>query len=345
MRLIKYKIIVTILFFFCCSNAFCQAKDPKISIEKFEQKLSVIDQKWHKKFDSLNVELHDSISVLKNELSTRSDETISNENASSKELENASNTIAYLSSIVSTFEIVFTVLAIFIAIVTLVLPFATYQYAVKPSKEAIKEMEKGFDEKLTAYLENLRNNQIESALDKIKSNSPEDKNQAISFLTYIQNEGLTDNQMFKIYQILKTEDHNASIKGQLAFILSTRKMDYSNELFNSTAVRDDPVIQQMAVPYFAKTDYKENYIGLKYLFEDKDSQYVNFNRLVISLNQHSSTAVGEIINDEKIIDLFTDEALDEIKGYFPDLIPSLGLDGIRFEDSYLKKKIDGISTV
>lgn len=291
-----------------------------------------------KDFSKYKIEIADSLDNLQNiinkELNNKS-KTISELEL---KLEDSKNTISFLNSVIGTFSAFLTGLGIFIAIIALIVPFATYHYAVKPSREALKDLEKNFDNRLEQYLWENRNNQINKAIEKIKDGNAEEKSQAISFLSFTQSEGLTDEQLFQIYRLLKKNQADYSIKSQLSFILSSRRTDYASELFNSSDVKDDPVIRQMAMLYYAKTGYKNNYKGLNSIISEKNNQDINFNSFIGNLHLYNSSDVAEAICDNKLIDILSKETLTKLKKSFPNYIKSLGLN-VDFENSYLNDRI------
>jgi len=223
-----FQILVLLFSFFAVSTAFSQKNATRGDLKL------------------LRFELIDSLSIVKNELVKSKQASLIEKETLTKEIEDSSNTISYLNSVISSFSSIATFLGIFIAILALVMPFATYQFAVKPSRDALKDLEKSFDVRLEKYLWENRNNQINQAIESIKRGNAVEKSQAISYLTFTQSEGLTDNQLFQVYNILRTKLSDNSVKSQLAFILSTRKTDYAAEFFNGSHVSDDPIIRQMA---------------------------------------------------------------------------------------------------
>ncbi|MEN9304401.1 MAG: hypothetical protein RL264_2830 [Bacteroidota bacterium] len=299
----------------------------------FSQKIPEKD-----KITNLRIELLDSIQSLK-QVSVTYQKEIQKENEDLiKNLDEAANTISYLNSVTSTFSNIITFLGILIGIIALVVPFATYQYAVKPSKEALRDLEKYFDNRLEQYLWDNRNKQIDNAILKIKDGSPEEQNQAISYLTFTQSEGLTDAQLFQIYNIIKKNNFAINIKSQLVFILSSRKTDYASELFNSKVINEDPVIKQMAMIYFAKTGYKNNYDGIIHFLSSNEDQEINFNTLIGNLNQYNTSDINDLLNDSKIVDTLTEETLKKLKVSLPSIIKAYNIT-FDLDGSYLDEKI------
>jgi hypothetical protein len=290
------------------------------------------------KISNLRIELLDSLQSVK-QVSLSNLQEIQYENEKlRKNLDEAAHTISYLNSVTSTFSNIITFLGILIGIIALVVPFATYQYAVKPSKEALRDLEKYFDNRLEQYLWDNRNKQIDNAILKIKDGSPEEQNQAISYLTFTQSEGLTDAQLFQIYSIIKKNNFAINIKSQLVFILSSRKTDYASELFNSKEINADPVIKQMAMIYFAKTGYKNNYDGIINFLSSIENQEINFNTLIGNLNQYNTSDLNDIFNDNKIVDTLNEETLKKLKISLPSIIKAYNIT-VDLEGSYLNEKI------
>jgi hypothetical protein len=318
----KYLSILFLLIVFSLQGSFGQSK------KYLEQK----------EFENFKLELKDSLSLIRNNFTEKQTYENDKRDILNDKLEESANTISYLNSVIGTYGIILTVLGLFIAVIALIVPFVTYQYAVKPSREALKDLEKNFDSRLEQYLWDNRNKQINKAIDNIRNGNAEEKSQSIAFLTFTHSEGLTDEQLFQIYNILRKNQSDYSIKSQLSFILSSRRTDYATELFNSSEINKDPVIKQMAMLYFAKTGFKNNYEGLMHIIGDKANQEINFNSFIGDLHQYNSADVNEAINDTQLIDLLSSQTLKKLEKSFPVYIKNLSMD-IKFDNSYLSEKI------
>ena len=325
------KFFITIFLVFTATTTFSQRNATNEDLKVLRLELTDSLTKAKK-------ELTDSLSKVKKELIKTKQASLIQKDMLTKKLEDSSNTISYLNSVIGSFSGFTTFLGIFIAILALVIPFATYQYAVKPSRDILNDLEKSFDDRLEKYLWDNRNNQINQAIESIQNGNSEEKSIALSYLTFTQSEGLTDNQLFQMYNILRKNLSDNSVKSQLAFILSTRKTDYATELFNNPQINNDPVIRQMAIIYFAKTGYKSNYEGIKHIIGDIANQEVNFNTFIATLNQYNSIDIKEVFNDKFIIDLLTTTTLQMLKTNLPPFITALNLD-TNYNDSYLAVKI------
>lgn len=325
------KICIAIFLVFTVTTAFSQRNSTY-------EDLNALRLELNDSLTKVKNELTDSLTKVKKELIKTKQASLIQKDMLTKKLEDSSNTISYLNSVIGSFSGFTTFLGIFIAILALVIPFATYQYAVKPSRDVLKDLEKSFDDRLEKYLWDNRNNQINKAIESIQNGNAEEKSQALSYLTFTQNEGLTDNQLFQIYNILKKNQSDYSVKSQLAFILSTRKTDYATELFNNSQINNDSVMRQMAIIYYAKTGYKSNYEGIKHIIGKEENQDFNFNTFIATLNQYNSIDINEVFNDKFIIDLLTSTTLKKLKTSFPTIIATINSD-TNYNESYLAKKI------
>jgi hypothetical protein len=332
-------VLITLSFY---QQSYEQGSNNDIAVETVKRELSSTISELNNKVDRLNAQNTFKVTLLKKKVDELNAATISPRSDPKSTIDEATTTIEFLNSVVGSFEIIFAILGIFIAVLTLIIPFATYQYAVKPSQNALKELEANFDTRLKTYLENSRNTQIQNALDNIQGGSKELKHQGISFLTYIQNEGLSDDQLFKIYNMLKMNFSDNSIKGQLAFILTTRKTIYSSELFNNFENLSDPIIKQMALIYFAKTNYKENYNGISHILKISEDQQVDLHSLLLNFNQYSIEGVKEFLNDPKIIDLLSKASLEKLKTSLFSIINSLNGFNEDYKNTLLYKRLEEI---
>lgn len=323
---IRHKFI-SILFLAVVNYGYCQ------------EKANSGKNATNRDINNIEIALNDSIKNLTSQFQKRSTDFKTNELQLKRDISDASKTIEYLNSLVNSFGQIFTILGIFIAIITLILPVLTYQFGVKPYKKALQELEKGMDQRLENYLKDARNNEIDKALRNIKEGNSELKNQAISYLTLTQHEGFSDSQLFQIYSILNKHRDENNIKSQLAFILSTRRNDYANELFNSPDVAEDQVIRQMAYLYYAKIGFEDNYDGILTILESSDSQNIEFRTLAFNLMQFSNGQVINLFNDKKIIDVLNDESLKELKKDISTLIESLNTTEEEYKESYLAEKL------
>lgn len=256
----------------------------------------------------------------------------------SQKLIDASNTIDYLNSLVNSFGQIFTILGIFIGIITLALPIIMYQFGIKPSQRALKDLELNIDTRLSTYLKTVREKEIDTAIENIKSGSTEKKNQAITYLSLTHHEGLTDQQFFRIYNILNNNLSQTNIKSQLAFILTTNKNEYAELLFGSEELRKDPTIKYMGYLYFSKTGFTNHRKSLADVINSSENPGLELNTFVTSLSQYSYTDTIEFFNDKELIDLI--EASNSfLENDLSAIMSSLNISEQIYNDSYIYQKL------
>ena len=257
-------------------------------------------------------------------------------------LDDASKTIEYLNSIVNSFGQIFTVLGIFIGVIALALPVVMYQFGIKPSQRALKELELNIDSRLEKYLKNARDKEIDNAIANIDAGSDEKKNQAISYLTLTNHEGLTDQQLFKIYSILNKNRSQTNIKSQLAFILSATKNEFAEALFTKDEMTTDPIINQMGYLYFIKTGFENHRTTISNVITSAGNSLQEFNTFIINLAQYSSEYVIALFNDQELIDSINSILTTEMKDSLPHILDSVNISDEVFKGTYLFSKLENI---
>lgn len=304
-------------------------------IEKLRLKLFNDLNKLNGDFGKFKKELFDSLRTLRENVDSLKVALFNNANSLDKKEDDASNTIKYLNSLVGSFGSIFTILGVYIAIIALVLPVLVYILGIRPSQQALKELESNMDKRLDEYISDTRNKQIENALNNIRTGDTDLKNQGLTYITFTQYQGFSKDQWFQIYSIHQTSKNDQGVRSQLAFVLSTHRNDYATELFNSREIIDDPIIKQIAYIYYARTGFKDNYKGIKILFQDADDQTNDFMALATNIQQYASEKLLELINDSTIVDLLTKESLTKIKPALTEVLYASNIDKKDFEDSYL----------
>lgn len=251
----------------------------------------------------------------------------------------ASDTISNQNSLFDGFGILYSIITIIIAIIGIVLPILTYQFGIKPSQKALENFENNAETKIEDFLEKSRNRQIEQAIHNISSDNQELKSNAVTYLSLTQYQGFSDEQLFKLLTLLKSDKIDQVTKGILAYAISNRKSDYANEYFKEEIFTpDNSNIKYAAIRYFANTGI-ENYLNtirkLVYSSSDKTSE---FNSLLIHMASINKEAVKVLINDKKLIDYFDEKDIELQKQTLnKDL---LQISEKEFEKSYLFKKLN-----
>ena len=293
-----------------------------------------------KEFVEFKSDLSDSIQSLNNKIIEQKKDIKRLEDKNEVKLKDASATIKYLSSLVGSFGVVFTVLTCIIALITLGLPILTYQFGIKPSQKALRDLELNMDSRLEKYLKDNRDKQIEQAFANLQSESTELKSQGLNFLALTHHQGFTDSQMFKIYSLLKKNLYEQATKGQLSFVLSSRKNDYADELFNDKKYLGDPAIKQMALIYFVKTGFENNVGGLRKMIQlssDKSQEYFS---ILINVMTYASGDLMKILNNQELIAELDENAIKKLKENYKHYLSAINVTEDEFNGTELNKTIN-----
>lgn len=263
-----------------------------------------------------------------------------NESKFQNKLENASNTIEYLNNLVGTFGVIFTVLTCVIALITIGLPIITFQFGIKPSRKALRDLEINMDHRLEKYLKDNREKQITQALDNIKSDNQELKNHGLNFLSLTHYQGLSNEQLFTIYSIIKGNITEQTTINQLSYILSTRKNEFADDLFNDKQYLDLPVIKQMALLYFSKMGFDKNISGLKKIINISSDKSHEYFVVLISIMTYSSSDLIKAMNNEELIQELDEQGIIALKDNYKTYLKTLNVSQEEFEHTRLFKRIN-----
>lgn len=143
-----------------------------------------------------------------------------------KRLAQASDTISNLNSMIGAFSTAIAIIGIFIGILTIGLPIVTYQFGIKPSRDAVENLETTMDQKIAKYLEEEGQKSIENNIDRLDSSSLITRSQANAFFLYnIDSYKLNVNQILKIISVLEN-GKQVDIKPTIATILLYQGKSY-----------------------------------------------------------------------------------------------------------------------
>jgi len=260
---------------------------------------------------SLADSLKQNISALNLSI-TKSSETVK---VLEERLSQASDTINNQSTVISSFEVIYSILTIIFTIIGLLVPIVTYYYGIKPSRDQIKNLESNFDKRLEEYLKTSRLENIDNAISSLTSNSAELKQNAITYLSLTQHEGLTDIQYFKLYKVLSAEGIDSTQKHSLGFILTGKENEYATEYCKSILRSRSLYNEYIPARYFGMigiSKYVSNFIDyLKSVPEKNDA----FMRIISHMKIVSLDSVIELLNSEEIINLFDADDYTYLKNY------------------------------
>lgn len=312
----KYLLLVLFLSFFICGFG-----QKKANLANDSTKLALKNEL--RKMDSVSKVIKQKEAIL------------------DKKLNDASQTIGYLDSLINSFGQIFTILGIYIGLISLIAPILVYQFGIKPSQRALKDLETNFDKRLADYLRNTRNSEIDKAIDNIQNGTVEKLHQALSFLSLTQHEGFSDVQLYRIFSTLK-KAADLNTRSQLAFILSTIRNEYAETFFSVETMTADPVLKQMGYLYFAKTGFAHHVNKLKDIFNLSAPNTQEYLYFLSHLAQYSFNHTIDYFNDENLIDNLHPSILSDIKINIPTYLTSLSIPEQKYQETYLFRKLQSI---
>jgi hypothetical protein len=313
----------TLFFFLLMSISFGQKPQEKKTIDKIVIELSDTMKLLRQQVQAINIKQEWKNQILE------------------ERLKQASDTISCQNSLFDGFGVLYTIITIVIALIGIALPILTYQFGIKPSQLALKEFENNAEKKMEEFITKTRNKQIEQAIENLKSQNQELKSNAITFLSLTQHQGFTDEQLYKLFLLLKSDSIDQSIKGTIVNSISSRKSDFATDYF-SEAIKDSKNIniKFAAIRYFAIIGI-ENYLNVfRDLISnavDKNTEFITLLTYVFSSNKNS---VIPILNDKELIDKLDDNTLKMLKSSMSIFITSWQISDKEFEKSYLNQKIN-----
>jgi hypothetical protein len=287
--------------------------------------------------------LKDSLVKLNSKVSDLTDRQGWKNEILEERLKQASDTIANQNSLFDGFAVLYAIITIVITLIAIALPILTYQFGVKPSQDALKEFEANAEKKFETYLNKARNKQIEQAIENIKSQNQELKTNAVTFLSLTQHQGFTEQQLYKLFVLLKTSDIDQITKGTIAYTISNRKSDYATDYF--TEALKDPKninIKYAAIRYFANIGIEPHIKVLRDLISKATDKNTEFNTIAIYVAQANKEAVKLLLNDKSVIDLLDDSAIKMQKITVPSLKTSWQLTDEEVEKTYLYERIKNL---
>jgi len=320
----RIKILVLI---FCALTSLCFSQQQAKSIP-LDNQISALS-------DSL-VKLNLKISDLSNKLSWKNE-------ILEERLKQASDTISNQNSLFDGFGVLYSIITIVITLIAIALPILTYQFGVKPSQDALKDFEANSEKKFETYLNKTRNKQIEQAIENIKSQNQVLKTNATMFLSLTQHQGFTDQQLYKLFMLLKSDEVDQVTKGTIAFAISNRKSDHATNYFTEELKSPKNInVKYAAIRYFANIGIEAYLSVFKDLISNATDKNAEFNIVTISAGQANKNAVQFLLNDKSIIDQLGDDALRMQKLTIPSLKTSWQLTDEEIDKTYLSEKIKNL---
>ena len=253
-------------------------------------------------------------------------------------------TISNQNSVISSFGTIYTILTILITVVSIGLPILMYQFGIKPSRNALRDLELNVDKKVENYLSDTRAEQIKKSVEHLKGNNIELKSQAISFLSLTVHEGYSEQQLFEFYRLLKSDKLNDQHKWTMAYLLASKKNDYADEIFNDEKLLDNLYIKQTALQYISLTGF-ENFIKpLKYFLDKATIKSTEFLSFLSNINLYNSQLTFNFFNCKELIDHLDKKELCKIKSEINFYIDFLKIDKQQYQTTYLNQQAENACT-
>ncbi len=323
----KMRIVTTILLIFTLNFVYGQ--------KQTNQSDSLV---INKKF----VELFDSIHILQSQLQELKNKQEWKNEILNQRLEQASETISSQSSLLSGFGILYTIITIVIALIGVALPILTYQFGIRPSKEALKEFKINADNIIKSYLKETRQKQISQSIEDLKGDNTEKQAQAISFLAVTQHEGFNDQELFEFYRLIKSGKVNSQFTNTIAYLLSSKTNQYADEIFSDTELLKLDAIKHSAFQYFIKAGVKNYIQPLKKFLENNENQRNDFFMLLALSGDESSQIV--ILNSNELVDTLTSETLKNLNRTMTNLLQTMKLPNGKYTTTYFYRKIESTNS-
>lgn len=295
-------------------------------VQNFEEEINNYTSKFEKEIDSIKNQMGIIVNFKQQqeEVVKQTGQTIENQN-----------------SLIASFGIIYTILTIIIALIAIVLPLITYFFGIKPSRDALKEVESNMDKKIEKYLKEIRTQQIKKSVEHLKGENSELRAQAISFLMLTQYEGFTDAELFEFYNLIKLGKLNEYYVGNLASLLASRVNNYANEIFSDKEYMKNNTLKVYAYQYISKTGYKSFFKPLKSFLENNDNnqdyQYIEFVTFLSSANLNTPELVKDILNDKELVGCLSSHTLKCMRTGISEIISNE-----EFSKTYLMERIKKI---
>lgn len=256
-------------------------------------------------------------------------------------IQQASDTISNQNSLFDGFGVLYAIITIVIALIGIALPVLTYQFGIKPSQDALKEFENNADKKMEEFLAKTRNKQIEQAIENIKSDNQELKTNAVTYLSLTQHQGFSNEQLFKLFTLLKSDKIDQVTKGTIAYTISNRKSDYATEYFKEAILEPKNVnVKYAATRYFANVGIEDFLDVIRELVSSFTDKNTELNTLLIHMANTNKAAVKILINDKELIDTLNKKDIEAVSNFKA----SWQLSDKEFEESYLNERIKNASS-
>lgn len=294
-------IIISLLLI---SGFFLKAQD-SISFNAQSKKINDLEVKLKEsgdKYDKLEKKLNSLEEVL--EVQNQKIEAGNKENLdANKTIEAANRTIVLQNSTINSFGNVYTALSALIAFLAVLLPIFTYLFSIKPSKDALNQLDKNIDQKVEKYIINSRNSKVDESIQNLDKEDIKTIESSISFLVSAVPFEISEQQLFELKSKIEKNQHLSDVqKSQLLSVLSSRENKYATtflkENYNAGLVYKNCFFQYSAT--IGYNDFKKEIIDLVGI--DNRDNLSNFSLYVNNLLTYNPSSLEDFLNEKDIVD-------------------------------------------
>jgi len=261
-------------------------------------------------------------------------------------IEQATETISHQNSIISSFGTLYSIITIIFALLGVALPILIYLFGIKPSQKALKEFEENSVKKFEKFIAENKKNEIDNAINNIKSEDNSIKNNAINFLSLNYHFGFDENQILKILNILNEKNLDENLCNQLNHCISNQKNENVKKYFDDFLINSKVFDTKFyyCLKFYSNYKYEVyNELLKKYILNNIENNQSILFTISIYLIQFSRTDFNKLINDKSIIDSFDDETNKNLKQSYISYLTSWKMEEKDFQNTYLYKKINTYS--
>jgi len=233
-------------------------------------------------------------------------------------IDQAAQTISNQNSLISGFGTIYMVISIVIGFITIGLPVFTYLFSIKPSREALKDLEKEMNARFEKYLSETRDRLIDSALTELeKINGPKGKQaKARQIIAFEVPLGITDKQILRILKIIRLTEDSAT-KHTLIQVLAIAEENLIIENhFRSTFTKDpfDAATFSYPILYFVDNSIEKFYDIICESVNNSDNPGHTLSTILGCIKDNSSKEkVIQVVNDKSFVDLLNSSTFNSIK--------------------------------
>lgn len=250
----------------------------------------------------------------------------------------ATETIANQNSTISSFSYIYSSISLILGLIGITLPFLTYLFGIKPSQDALKEFEEKSDAKFNSFLKERTKNEIDNAIVNLKSDDNHIRNNSLNFLTYSSHQGLMEDQILKIINVIRSSTDEIFLSQLLNCIINEKNEELKKYFieFLNTSQKSSTIIFY-CLKFFSYYSYGAYKQDLKIYISNNNNDAA----LATILGYFPKSSVMNFLNDSDIIDIISNEVLNYIhSGTFGENYISLwNISKEEYENTYLYIKL------